>query len=150
MPKFCKRCRKSFSPSNFYRTPKGRLYPRCKSCHKTYASHPGNNPDARVRLLFSSSVNSKTKGTEHKIGLDDIILPERCPYLGIAIDYDPPSVRKLRGRQPNGPSIDRIDPTKGYLPGNVQVISDLANRMKQNATLDQLLTFARNIIRLHG
>ena len=40
------------------------------------------------------------------------------------------------------PSVDRIDPTKGYVRGNVRVISYLANRMKSNATVDQLVRFS--------
>jgi len=52
-----------------------------------------------------------------------------------------------KGRLPNSPSLDRIDPTKGYIKGNVEVISNLANTMKQNATPEELLAFAREVIK---
>lgn len=42
----------------------------------------------------------------------------------------------------NSPSLDRIVPEKGYVKGNVQFLSNLANSMKQNASQEQLLLFA--------
>jgi hypothetical protein len=40
------------------------------------------------------------------------------------------------------PSLDRVDNSKGYTKDNVWVISQLANKMKNNASLDQLRCFA--------
>jgi hypothetical protein len=43
------------------------------------------------------------------------------------------------GYQSDGsPSLDRIDPKKGYVKGNVAVISYKANRIKQDATPEEL------------
>lgn len=39
---------------------------------------------------------------------------------------------------PHAPSLDRIDPKRGYVPGNVVVISRMANTIKQDASLGQI------------
>lgn len=39
----------------------------------------------------------------------------------------------------NKPSVDRTIPEKGYVKGNVEIISLRANRLKSNATLDELI-----------
>jgi len=63
--------------------------------------------------------------------------PKVCPVLDIDLDWG------MNGRKPNSPSLDRIDSTKGYIKGNVMLMSSLANSMKQNATIEQLKQFGR-------
>ncbi len=45
---------------------------------------------------------------------------------------------------------DRIDSANGYTKDNIQVISSIANRMKWNATKEQLLTFCKGVLSLEG
>lgn len=61
------------------------------------------------------------------------MLPETCPVLGNTIIYD-----NKRGYRPDSPSIDRIDPSKGYVKGNVAVISFRANMIKSDAGVFEL------------
>jgi hypothetical protein len=72
----------------------------------------------------------------------DAITPTHCPVLGYEL------VRNVGGGSPayNSISIDRIVPSKGYIIGNVQIISHKANSMKQNATPEELLMFANWIL----
>ncbi len=63
---------------------------------------------------------------------EDILVPERCPVLGIEL-----SINESRSSKDNSPSIDRIDPTLGYTKDNVIVISLKANRIKNNATFEE-------------
>ena len=62
----------------------------------------------------------------------------RCPVFG----FEFKAADGIKGCRKRSPSLDRIDPDKGYIPGNVQIISDLANKMKQNATQEELHKFA--------
>lgn len=90
-----------------------------------------------VSILFHSSKSrAKKKNIEFNIEKTDIVIPKLCPILKIPFNHS-----RYQGRRFNGASIDRIDPTKGYIKGNIQVISDLANRMKANATIEQLKEF---------
>jgi hypothetical protein len=55
-----------------------------------------------------------------------------CPATGLRL-------RKIAGVQTdNSPSLDKFIPEKGYVEGNVAVISGLANRIKNKGNLDQV------------
>ena len=43
----------------------------------------------------------------------------------------------------NSPTLDRIDNDRGYVPGNVVVVSYMANSIKTNATAEQVLAVGR-------
>ena len=62
-----------------------------------------------------------------------------CPYSGLKMT--------LKHGHMNSASLDRIDSTKGYIKGNVQVISMKANTMKSNASIEELVTFAKKMER---
>lgn len=89
--------------------------------------------DPRLRLVGSAKERAVQCGLQFAITVDDVFIPEVCPALGI------PLVR-ARGRGPayNSPTLDRFDSSVGYVPGNVFVISALANRIKNNATTEQV------------
>jgi hypothetical protein len=62
----------------------------------------------------------------------DIHIPALCPVFGT------PLVRGTRKNCTNSPSLDRIDSAKGYVRGNVWVISSRANTIKSDASLVEL------------
>lgn len=74
---------------------------------------------------------AQRKGIPCTITIDDISIPDKCPILDI------PLVRGVGVVCANSPSIDQIEVGKGYVLGNIQVISSLANRMKNSGTLEQ-------------
>lgn len=105
-----------------------------------------NKKNPEKRILFASRSRARKVGLEHTLSLEDIIIPEVCPYLEIPLVCN----HGGNGYNENSPSVDRIDNSKGYIPGNVEIISRKANTMKSNATIDELLYFAYNIIKKYG
>lgn len=67
---------------------------------------------------------------------DDItpLAVDLCPALGIPLGY----ARSDGKLNDHSPTIDRIDNTLGYVPGNIVVVSWRANAIKRNATLAEL------------
>lgn len=96
------------------------------------------------KLLKASKYNAKVRGLDHSIDESDIIIPTHCPYLGVELTSKVESCNHSTTI-----SLDRIDSSKGYIKGNVQVISRLANLMKSYATKEQLITFSKNVLKLH-
>ncbi len=97
------------------------------------------NPAAS--LITGARWRAKKDGIFFDLVSDDIVFPEFCPALGI------PLLRGVNGFTDNSPTLDRIDPTKGYTKDNVRVISYRANRIKNNANTDELLLVVEYMIR---
>lgn len=74
------------------------------------------------------------RGLDFTIKREDYPVPAFCPVLGIPLD---------RSDVEHAPSLDRIDNTKGYVDGNVVVISNRANKLKKDATVEELQKLAR-------
>lgn len=94
-----------------------------------------NLHELKQQLYRSAKKRALSKGLEFNIELRDIHIPKKCPILKV------PLICSTR----YSPSIDRIYPDKGYVKGNIAIISTLANSMKANATPKELLIFAKNI-----
>jgi hypothetical protein len=71
------------------------------------------------------------KKSEWGIAFGDIKWNTHCPILGMELDYF------AETRQENSPSFDRVDNSKGYVVGNVQIISWRANRIKNDGTAEE-------------
>lgn len=101
-----------------------------------------NNSEERIKgkILVRSRFRAKKLGIDFNINQEDIILNEYCPILNIKLDYLFKKQNNI-----NAASLDRIDNTKGYVKGNVMIISVLANTMKNNANIEQLLLFCKNM-----
>lgn len=126
---------------------------RCKTCCRLRGKAYNKLPEHRARaletrrawnaakenwpaiILYSAKARAKKQGIEFSLTTEDVVIPERCPVLGIVLS------KSQKSRTDNSPSIDRIDSSKGYVRGNVAIISDRANRIKNdgNAAEHQLI-----------
>lgn len=134
---------------------------RCKCCYKQYAqSERGKQAHKRAIKKYQQKPAAKEKYSKRqkkerrqdplrfllykakeravKFGLEFTItkqdlpskLPAICPVLGIPIKIADGS------RNANSPTLDRIDNTKGYIPGNIKIISYKANSLKSDGSIE--------------
>ncbi len=94
--------------------------------------------DPRKRLLKKAKERAKMYGRECTLILEDIVIPEFCPLLGV------PLVVGTRQVKNNSPTIDRKNSAGGYVRDNVWVISWRANRIKSDATRTELELIVKN------
>jgi hypothetical protein len=107
----------------------------CKECRSLQTKeHWKNKPYVR-KMFDRAKTRSTALGREFTITIDDIEIQDECPVFHVPYVYDPKS--------PWVPSIDRIDSNKGYIPGNVMVMSWRANALKNNMTADEALALYR-------
>lgn len=99
--------------------------------------HPG------YYLLKNAQYRARNNNLPFDITLADIVIPEFCPVLGIKIVPG----RRRKGFLDASPSIDKIVPSKGYVRGNICVISGRANRLKSDGTAAEMRAIADYIER---
>jgi hypothetical protein len=76
--------------------------------------------------------SAKERNLEFTITPKDFTIPEICPILHIPLYFGEDTASG------NSPSLDRIDNSKGYIPGNVAVISNRANRNKLDMSIEEI------------
>lgn len=102
----------------------------CSSrCYSKYY----NFHDVAGRLIRHARARAAKKGLLCTITKEDILpLPKFCPILKTEL------IKTSKPDDPNNFSLDRIDPEKGYIPGNVQVISFRANTIKKDSSTHEV------------
>jgi hypothetical protein len=148
--KKCKICLETKSLSDFQvnsKTKDGHLG-ICKECHQEkvkkvfegrqkqeekYQEVEKKFGDIQTKQYLISSARKRAKefGIECSITPGDLEITHVCPIM-----LQPMS--RFKDKMNNySYTLDRIDSTKGYVKGNVRVISWRANWLKGNLTLDQ-------------
>ena len=159
--KVCSKCNKDKPLEEYNKNKTGRFgrLSFCKACKSEYDKRPDQRQRrleyARERgyteadhnyyykrrieqpewyLYSSAKRRAKKRGVEFDIVVDDIFIPTHCPILGIELSFE----GGVPGKASDfSPSLDRIDSTKGYIEGNIAVISYRANVIKNNGTIEE-------------
>jgi len=109
--------------------------------HKLTPEESRKHVDKHINshMVSIAKQRAKKSGIEFNLKSVDIQVPEKCPLLGIPI-------KRGRGHCCDGsPTLDRINPTKGYIKNNVWVISYRANLIKSNATPEEIIMVGENL-----
>jgi hypothetical protein len=142
LTKQCTTCHEELPVTAFYKQPKGKhgVHSSCKKCHdKQSRAHGKANPVLRQTTHMTSNAKKRARKKHLEFNIDReyvrSLVVTHCPILGTPLEW---STFHGKGTVPNSPSLDRIDPVKGYVKGNVWIISSRANAIKNDATHEEL------------
>lgn len=111
----------------------------CKGCTKErnkqkYSKSSEDHTWKLKQTLKASKERATRKNLEHTLTLEQLIdlypVDNKCPIFGIELQWGFP--------KDSSPSLDRIDSSKGYTYENCQIVSNKANRLKSDATPQEL------------
>jgi hypothetical protein len=96
-------------------------------------------------LYESAKQRAKRKRIEFSINIDDVVVPIRCPIFDLPLDISWGGTEQNNAERANTPSLDRIDPNKGYIKGNILVVSYRANMIKGDGSPKEHRAIAKYI-----
>jgi hypothetical protein len=107
---------------------------RNKTSRRLAAKQNGISDEFIIRdsIFYAAKKRAKKKKITFDLVKEDIVIPIYCPILHVEL------IRNSIHDKDFSPSLDRIDSDKGYLKDNIAVISLRANRIKNDATLEEL------------
>lgn len=131
----------------------GRKKSQLKFCNKKCYTENKKQKNVVFNRMIQSIKNRLIGGRKKELNIDSGYLREIwenqngfCQVTGIQLSL-PETGRVLdKTRSPWKPSVDRIDPTKGYIKGNVRFVAYIANIAQSNFTHEELLQFCQLVI----
>ena len=134
--KTCRICKeeKSFSEFHLNRVTKDGLDNRCKVCRKKEARSKYQQ-DPFATLARCKKAECKKKGIPYDLDAEYLrkLWTGKCPITGTSITIGNSGYGSHRSGH-----LDRLNPLLGYIKGNVCYISGRANRIKYDATIEEL------------
>jgi hypothetical protein len=105
----------------------------CKVCRVPKSKEHWKDVTLETKILQRARSRAGVKGIPFDLDIADIQIPVACPVFNKPFVY---------GDLDWAASLDKIDPSKGYTKGNIRIISNKANRMKSDATKEELIMFS--------
>ncbi len=140
----CTKCGEVKSLDEFYnrKNVNDGKYSFCKVCdNKRTREYRHKYPEKH--LWWAARYRAKKYGIPFDLTIEDIVIPEVCPV------FKKPFVFSIGRKHGLSPSLDRIVPSKGYIKGNIIVVSWRVNAIKNDATIKELeviTNFYKNLI----
>lgn len=137
----CSKCFVVKPLSEFYTTMHKTYYAHCNTCHMALTRKIRNRSVESQFRYRMSSIKSRCKKTNQPMNITaghliDLWDRQRglCFYTDIAL-----TIGGDVGKRPsNGASIDKIDPQKGYIIGNVVIAAERVNKIKHDISLREM------------
>ena len=128
----CKVCLEEKELSEFPKLPKGYRRRKCNSCNSKYHMNYLKEYPLKKRLTKARDrAKKQSLPCDIKIKHLEEIWTGYCPVFGTKLD------RFAKRFEKGGYQLDRIRPELGYVIGNIAWLSDRANRLKDNMTVDE-------------
>ena len=115
----------------------------CTPCNRERQAGFWNNLSDAEYLWRKARARAKTKGRAFTITVEDVekLDTDVCAIFHIPIKRYPMVPSRSEGKhliKPDSKSLDRIDSSKGYEPGNIRIISFRCNELLSNMTTEEL------------
>jgi DNA-directed RNA polymerase subunit RPC12/RpoP len=136
----CKTC----SSKEFYKFKQSEGYTkRLTKCNEARAELKRSDPKQlwAKTVMGNARQRAKVLGVEFSLTQEWLVANavDICPLLNVKLVYGADK------SEANCASIDRMNSALGYTPANCKVISFKANRIKTNATVEELMLLVNNI-----
>lgn len=148
--KQCSVCRAELTDDNWGKGNQKARRNRCAHCENQRNRNWLNKLTTAKYLHNLAKKRSKRKGREFTITVEDVeaVMTDTCPLLNIPIKRYPITGVGGYRAQDDAISLDRLNSSKGYIPGNIIVCSWRANNLMSNSTPNELLLLATNFHRI--
>lgn len=153
--KVCSKC-KVDKPASAFTPRKNRpvgLYSCCKACKaksrkQQYRYNRIHNPYRSWAIRTLGWARGRKKHKVLILSDDIVVLLEQANYHCVYCDKKLNFQASMKERYHGSPSIDRIDPTQGYVQGNIAICCYRCNQIKNDATSNELRNLADRIDQL--
>ena len=122
--------------ANFFHKNKARksgFHGECKDCFHACIKNRLRGEDKKIwfsNRAYDAKRRAKKKGIDFNLKFDDLEYPDFCPKTKIKLSYNLMTKDIDKRQRVEAASLDRIDSSKGYVAGNVRVVSWRYNMMK--------------------